>query len=466
LRKPDHDSSGIGNADYIAAVRGSLLPSGSGSAMSPIQRFRAALFASVFVLPAGPAFAQIATGGTAGDIVCVGTGGVIQQGTAASCATGTQTTLGALSITATAGVFTSLTATTENVTSLTATTGRITSLTATTGQITNLTATTGQITSLTATTGQITNLTATNLTATTENVTSLTATTGQITNLTASTGQITSLTASTGQITSLTATSGQVTNLTSTTENVTSLTASTANITNLTATNGQFTNLTASGINITGLTVSTANITSLTATTGQITNLTVLNAIGFEGGTGIQIGAGPSIAPDLNSIAVGSNAQALGRGSVAIGTDAKTLASAFNSVALGQGSVADQPNTVSVGAPGSERRITNVAPGIAPTDAVNVSQLSTAIAQVRNQAFQGVATAIALSAPATPLHVGRTAVSVGYGTYGGQNAVGLSFNSLIAGGQSGMALSLNGGLATGFASGSEIGARIGIGVEF
>ncbi|HEX2352549.1 MAG TPA: hypothetical protein VHJ16_07200, partial [Xanthobacteraceae bacterium] len=44
-------------------------------------------------------------------------------------------------------------------------------------------------------------------------------------------------------------------------------------------------------------------------------------------------------------------------------------AAATNSVAVGQGSVASAPNTVSVGAPGGERRITNVAPGVAPSDA-------------------------------------------------------------------------------------------------
>ena len=53
-------------------------------------------------------------------------------------------------------------------------------------------------------------------------------------------------------------------------------------------------------------------------------------------------------------------------------------AGATNSVALGQGSIASAPNTVSVGAPGAERKITNVAPGdISPTstDAVNGSQV-------------------------------------------------------------------------------------------
>jgi hypothetical protein len=60
----------------------------------------------------------------------------------------------------------------------------------------------------------------------------------------------------------------------------------------------------------------------------------------------------------------------------AIGANAVVQAAATNSVAVGQGSVASAPNTVSVGAPGGERRITNVAPGVAPSDAATVGQLS------------------------------------------------------------------------------------------
>lgn len=69
---------------------------------------------------------------------------------------------------------------------------------------------------------------------------------------------------------------------------------------------------------------------------------------------------------------MGSNAQALGANSMALGVDA--VASAPGSVALGAGSQATRENTVSVGAPGAERQITNVAAGVEKTDAVNVGQ--------------------------------------------------------------------------------------------
>jgi trimeric autotransporter adhesin len=46
-----------------------------------------------------------------------------------------------------------------------------------------------------------------------------------------------------------------------------------------------------------------------------------------------------------------------------------------NSGAIGANSVASDPNTVSFGSAGNERRLTNVAPGANGTDAVNLNQL-------------------------------------------------------------------------------------------
>jgi autotransporter adhesin len=62
----------------------------------------------------------------------------------------------------------------------------------------------------------------------------------------------------------------------------------------------------------------------------------------------------------LSSVAIGNFSTASGAGSVALG---------FGSTNGGISHV------VSVGAPQAERRITNVAAGIDPTDAVNMSQL-------------------------------------------------------------------------------------------
>ena len=48
---------------------------------------------------------------------------------------------------------------------------------------------------------------------------------------------------------------------------------------------------------------------------------------------------------------------------------------------MGANSVASAPNTLSVGSVGNERGISNVAPGVNGTDAVNLNQLNNAAAQ-------------------------------------------------------------------------------------
>jgi autotransporter adhesin len=102
---------------------------------------------------------------------------------------------------------------------------------------------------------------------------------------------------------------------------------------------------------------------------------------------------------------------------------------------LGAGSVADRDNTVSVGAPGAERQITNVADGTAPTDAVNKRQLDSAVGSIRSDLNKyrkdsdaGSAAAIAMANLPQAVLPGEKVVALGGGTYGGQSAmaVGLS----------------------------------------
>lgn len=123
-----------------------------------------------------------------------------------------------------------------------------------------------------------------------------------------------------------------------------------------------------------------------------------------------------------------ANASSVGTDSVAIG--GSSVAKASNSVALGSNSVADRANAVSVGAVGSERGIINVATGTADTDAVNVRQLNTAIA---NSAAGGSRDAVIYDTSAhislTLGGVGATArvplnnVAAGQVTLGGTDAV-------------------------------------------
>ena len=125
----------------------------------------------------------------------------------------------------------------------------------------------------------------------------------------------------------------------------------------------------------------------------------------------------------------GPAASATGSGSMAVGGGAQ--ASGENSVALGAGSVADQANTVSVGSPGNERRITNVADGRAPTDAVNMRQFQSGMSSVARNAYSGVAAATALTM-IPEVDPGKTiAVGIGGGTYKGYQAAALGVSARI-----------------------------------
>ncbi|RMH91126.1 hypothetical protein EBB59_08265 [Lysobacter pythonis] len=91
--------------------------------------------------------------------------------------------------------------------------------------------------------------------------------------------------------------------------------------------------------------------------------------------TGANSAAGGSdaVASGNNSTAVGNQSVADGANSTAIGQGARATGS--SSIAIGAGSTAVEDNVVSVGGIGAERRITNVAPGVNGTDAVNLNQL-------------------------------------------------------------------------------------------
>lgn len=94
----------------------------------------------------------------------------------------------------------------------------------------------------------------------------------------------------------------------------------------------------------------------------------------------IALGA-QAAAGSANAIAVGAGASAAGAGAIAIGEDA--VATAVGGVALGAGSLCDVAFTVSVGSRGKERAITNVNIGTTPSDAINLSQLTTAFTELR-----------------------------------------------------------------------------------
>jgi autotransporter adhesin len=174
------------------------------------------------------------------------------------------------------------------------------------------------------------------------------------------------------------------------------------------------------------------------------------------------VAIGPNAtASGTNAVAMGTNATSSGNGSLALG--ANSNAPANNAVALGSGSTATRDNTVSVGAPGSERQITNVAAGVQPTDAVNMSQLNAATNQMQQsindtarKAYAGVAAATALTM-IPDVDLGKTImVGAGAATYQGYAAVSLGFTARVT-----QNVKVRGGF-----SGSSAGYVVGGGVGY
>jgi autotransporter adhesin len=133
---------------------------------------------------------------------------------------------------------------------------------------------------------------------------------------------------------------------------------------------------------------------------------------------------------------------------------------------------------VSVGSPGSERRVTNVANGVNATDAVNMAQLNGLIQDQQGQAVlvgelfdlqraerrnsrQGIAAAMAMGSASMPSAPGRTSYVVNAATYRGELAIGGSVMHRLST-ASPFAIST----AFSHASKGKNAARIGVAGEF
>ena len=109
----------------------------------------------------------------------------------------------------------------------------------------------------------------------------------------------------------------------------------------------------------------------------------------------------------------------------------------------------------------NQRRVTNVAPGIFGTDAVNVAQLNAGL----KSAYRGIAMSMAMGATITPSAPGKTTVNLGAGTFGGEYAMSLVFSHRLA--NVATPVYISGGIAnSGIAGGNNWGGRMSVGVEF
>ncbi|QMW21895.1 hypothetical protein [Sandaracinobacteroides saxicola] len=172
-------------------------------------------------------------------------------------------------------------------------------------------------------------------------------------------------------------------------------------------------------------------------------------------------------ASDVGAVALGSAANAQYAGSVALGSGSATgatLAALTGQAAFNPGSGTlggvTPAGEVSVGASGTERRLTNVAAGAAATDAVNVSQLQSQNAKV-NRLGNDAALAIGAGSTFNPATGALSAPSltVGGTAYSNIGAAIAAQNSIVNTQGSSTALLLGGSTvyapATGTISGSS-----------
>ncbi|MGC3030233.1 YadA-like family protein [Burkholderia sp. DN3021] len=188
-------------------------------------------------------------------------------------------------------------------------------------------------------------------------------------------GQLSSLSTSTS-----TGLGSLSTGLSTTNSNVASLSTGLGSLsTSLNATNSNVGSLS------TGLSTTNSNVASLSTSVSNLS--TTLNNVNSGNTNYYKVNdpnAAPSQASGQGAMAGGGGAVASGDRSVALGKDA--TATGTNSVAIGAGSVATDPNTASFGTPGNERRLTNIAAGVNPTDATNLQQVNNAVAAGVGQA--------------------------------------------------------------------------------
>ena len=191
---------------------------------------------------------------------------------------------------------------------------------------------------------------------------------------------------------------------------------------------------------LTATSTDAVNGSQLYATNVNVTNLTNGTAGPFRSdnsagaaapsasGANSTAGGFGAVASGASSVALGNNSTASNVGSLAVGFGA--VSSGSNSVAIGAGSSdGGVANVVSVGSPGHERTITNVAAGVNPTDAVNVSQLDgllggigDQINRIRLQAQAGTALSLAASGLRYDPRPGTTSLAAaasGYASHAG-----------------------------------------------
>ena len=194
----------------------------------------------------------------------------------------------------------------------------------------------------------------------------------------------------------------------------------------------------------------------------------------FKGGNNITTtSAGSSIKFDLNG---NINVDSVTTGNTTVSTNGVVIAGGPSvtkaGIYAGNGETAPSMTAAGINAAGT--KITNVADGMQPRDAVNFGQLDAVnrnlgnsinelgyrIGEVEDDANAGISAAMAMSSLPQAYIIGKSMIGGGIATYNGESAVAIGFSKLSADGR--WVMKLNGTADTQ----GNVGAAIGAGFHF
>ena len=194
----------------------------------------------------------------------------------------------------------------------------------------------------------------------------------------------------------------------------------------------------------------------------------------FKGGNNITTtSAGSSIKFDLNG---NINVDSVTTGDTTVSTNGVVIAGGPSIIKAGiyAGNGDTAPSMTAAGINAAGTRITNVADGMQPRDAVNFGQLDAVnrnlgnsinelgyrIGEVEDDANAGISAAMAMSSLPQAYIIGKSMIGGGIATYNGESAVAIGFSKLSADGR--WVMKLNGTADTQ----GNVGAAIGAGFHF
>ena len=194
----------------------------------------------------------------------------------------------------------------------------------------------------------------------------------------------------------------------------------------------------------------------------------------FKGGNNITTtSAGSSIKFDLNG---NINVDSVTTGDTTVSTNGVVIAGGPSIIKAGiyAGNGETAPSMTAAGINAAGTKITNVADGMQPRDAVNFGQLDAVnrnlgnsinelgyrIGEVEDDANAGISAAMAMSSLPQAYIIGKSMIGGGIATYNGESAVAIGFSKLSADGR--WVMKLNGTADTQ----GNVGAAIGAGFHF